>query len=530
MKTAIKSILVVGGGSSGWMAAAAFYHRLGKDCKISLLESNTIPTVGVGESTIIGFKRFVKLIGLEDKEWMKECNATYKNSIRFTNFKSNDGTSFHYPFGGKLDKQSMSDWSVLSAGNKNFTPDSFCEFHNDNFHLAKWNKNTHNTDGLLRNFNFLEDTAYHFDASAFGQFLKKRFNKVNHYIDDVVGVEKDEEGYLTCVLGSSGTKYEADLYVDCTGFNSILLEKEMESEFLSYKPWLSNDRAIAAHVSYTDKEKQLTNYTDCTALGNGWVWNIPLWSRIGTGYVYSSDFIDDDSAEKEFKKYLGTEEVNITKKINIRHGIRKKGWVKNVVGVGLAYAFIEPLESTGLVSTHVAISQVVELLERKKYNLTGFDIDGYNYTSQLNMNGFRNFVSIHYKFSSRTDTPYWKYQTQEKDWWKVWDDEQIDKRFYSFTTKTAGVMFDNFYEMIHYFHSCAHIWPVEFDGVAYILAGMGYKPIDTYHADLLQSSKESGRQLKEVYDGWKRHVSNVTEKVQRLPSSCEFMRRYVYEI
>ena len=359
MKTAIKSILVVGGGSSGWMAAAAFYHRLGKDCKISLLESNTIPTVGVGESTIIGFKRFVKLIGLEDKEWMKECNATYKNSIRFTNFKSNDGTSFHYPFGGKLDKQSMSDWSVLSAGNKNFTPDSFCEFHNDNFHLAKWNKNTHNTDGLLRNFNFLEDTAYHFDASAFGQFLKKRFNKVNHYIDDVVGVEKDEEGYLTCVLGSSGTKYEADLYVDCTGFNSILLEKEMESEFLSYKPWLSNDRAIAAHVSYTDKEKQLTNYTDCTALGNGWVWNIPLWSRIGTGYVYSSDFIDDDSAEKEFKKYLGTEEVNITKKINIRHGIRKKGWVKNVVGGGLAYAFIEPLESTGLVSTHVAISQVV---------------------------------------------------------------------------------------------------------------------------------------------------------------------------
>ena len=109
MKSVIKNILVVGGGSSGWMAASAFYHRLGKDCQISLIESDTIPTVGVGESTIIGFKRFVKLIGLQDEEWMKECNATYKNSIRFTNFRSNDGTSFHYPFGGKLDKQTMQD-------------------------------------------------------------------------------------------------------------------------------------------------------------------------------------------------------------------------------------------------------------------------------------------------------------------------------------------------------------------------------------------------------------------------------------
>ncbi len=269
MKKTIKNILIVGGGSSGWMTASAFYHCLGNDCNISLVESKNIPIVGVGESTIIGFKRFIKLVGLKDEEWMKECNATYKNSIRFTNFYKNDGTSFHYPFGGKIDKQSMLDWSFFAAKDKNLTNDSFCEFHNDNFHLAKWNKNTKNKDGLLKHFNFSEDTAYHFDATAFGQFLKQKFDKVNHYIDDIIGVKKDEDGYLTCILGESGHKYEADLYVDCTGFRSFLLEQQMGSEFLSYKPWLSNDRAIAAHLPYTDKQTQLTNYTDCTGLSSG---------------------------------------------------------------------------------------------------------------------------------------------------------------------------------------------------------------------------------------------------------------------
>lgn len=278
MKTRIKNILVVGGGSSGWMTAAAFQKSFGKQCRISLIESNKIPIVGVGESTIIGFNRFLKLVDLKDEEWMPACNAVYKNSIRFTNFAKNDGTSFHYPFGGEITKQSIADWSVLEAKHKH--SNSFCEFHNDNYHLAKWNRNTKNEDGILRNFNFDEDTAYHFDASAFGKFLKTKFPQVIHYTDDIIGVEKDEDGYLTCVLGESGTKYQADLYVDCTGFKSLLLEKEMGSKFLSYKPWLSNDRAIAAHLPYTNKEKQLTNYTDCHALSSGWVWNIPLWNRM----------------------------------------------------------------------------------------------------------------------------------------------------------------------------------------------------------------------------------------------------------
>jgi len=528
MKKRIKSILVVGGGSSGWMSASAFQKRFGKNCKVSLVESDKVSTVGVGESTIIGFNGFLKLLGLNDKDWMKECNAVYKNSIRFTNFARNDGSSFHYPFGGELTKQSISDWSVLAAKHKNLNDNSFCEYHNDNFHLAKWNKNTKNEDSILRNFNFDDDTAYHFDASLFGQFLKNKFKEVTRYVDDIVGVERDEDGYLTSVVGESGQKYTADLFVDCTGFRSLLLEKEMGSKFLSYKPWLSNDRAIAAHVPYKDKEIQLTNYTDCHALSSGWVWNIPLWNRIGTGYVYSSDFIDDDSAEKEFKKHLGIEDVEIHRKIQIRHGVRKQGWIKNVVGVGLAYAFVEPLESTGLISTHAIISQIIELLERKNFYPNGFDIDGYNYNAQLNMNGFRNFVSVHYKFSSREDTPYWKYQTREKDWWKPWNDEHNSEDFYTWSVKSSGVMFTNFYEMLHFFHSAAHVWPKEYDGVAYIMSGMGYKPIGDYHLDILRNSEDDDKSLDEIYEVWRRHVYKITEEVKKLPSSYQFMKRHIY--
>ena len=136
----------------------------------------------------------------------------------------------------------------------------------------------------------------------------------------------------------------------------------MNSKFISSKKWLSNDSAFAARIPYTNKETQLENVTNCTAIENGWVWNTPLWSKIGTGYVYSSDFVDDETAEKEFKSHLGVEDIDL-RKIKFRHGYHQKGWIKNVLGIGLSYAFVEPLEATGLSSTHVMIERACELLE-----------------------------------------------------------------------------------------------------------------------------------------------------------------------
>jgi len=519
----INSIIVVGGGSSGWMTASALSKYFGDQLSISVVESARVPTVGVGESTIIPFNKFLELVGLKDTDWMKHCNATYKTSIRFTDF-SEKGKVFEYPFGEYLNDKTITEWAMIAA-KYNLDADSFCKFHNDIYFLAHHNRLTKNLDNELR-FNFNKDTAYHFDASEFGKFLKKHICDragVTHYIDDIVATQKDDDGYIQELIGDSGTKYKADLYIDCTGFRSAILEKEMHSEFLSYKPWLSNDRAIATRIPYTNKKQQLDSVTNCTALNNGWVWNIPLWSRIGTGYVYSSDFVDDETAEKEFKDHLGLDEIEINK-INIRHGIRKKGWVKNVVGVGLSYGFIEPLESTGLVSTHAMIVKIVELLDRTNRNVTNLDIDGYNYSAQAELNGFRDFVGYHYKLSRRTDTPYWKYQTEEKDWWAI-DDSMFQKS----SIVSANLKFDNFYAMMHENHSLAHKWPTDLAGMNYILAGMGHRPFGKYLLKWLTDSDSTlNTTIDGIYQAYSKDILHLEEYVKTLPTTYEFMKKYIY--
>lgn len=519
----IKNILVVGGGSSGWMAASGLAKYFGDKVKVSVVESSKISTVGVGESTIILFNKFLELVGLEDTDWMRHCNASYKTSIRFTDF-SEKGTVFEYPFGEHTNDKSITEWAMIAA-KYGLDNDSFCKFHNDNYYLATHNRLTKNLDGEL-NFNFNRDVAYHIDASAFGKFLKKKICDplgVEHFVDDIVSVEKDEDGYLTSVVGDSGTKYTADLFVDCTGFRSAILEKEMHSEFLSYKDWLSNDRAISTRIPYTNKQKQLTSVTNCTALSSGWSWNIPLWNRIGTGYVYSSDFIDDDSAEKEFKKHLGTDDIEINK-IRIRHGVRKNGWVKNVVGVGLSYGFIEPLESTGLVSTHMMISMIVELLDRTNLRVSGLDIDGYNYAAQTQLNGYRDFVGFHYKMSKRDDTPYWKYQTQQKNWWSM-----DESKFYRTTTRMNGTTYTHFYDQLLQNHSWLHQWPADASGILYILAGMGHRPFGNYYRGwLTKNNSELEDQTDQIYKEYQRYVKETEEHVKTLPTTFEFLKKYIY--
>jgi len=503
----IKSILIVGGGTSGWMAAASLSHN-GFD--VSLVESKSVPTVGVGESTILGFNRFLQSIGLKDQDWMRKCNATYKNSIRFTDFYKK-GTSFDYPFDQHLTEEGITEWALMSA-KYDLPPESFCEYFSDNYFLAKHNRNTKGDSNF--EFNFDQYTAYHIDAKLFGEYIKDNASRIKHYYDDIVGVTKDENGYLTSVVGQD--TYTADLYVDCTGFQSLLLEKEMGSEFTSFKPWLSNDRALAAHIPYRNKSEEIVNYTKCTAIDNGWVWNTPLWDSLGVGYVYSSDFVDDDTAEMELKKHVGVDDIDF-RKINIRHGMREKAWVKNVVGIGLSYAFVEPLESLSLVSTHDNIFYLLELLERKNCDVNGFSIDGFNYLCKTNLARNRDFVSLHYKLTSRTDTPYWRHQS-EKEW---------PQQDYG-TNK--GV---DYYTDMHRVHSLEHRWipQAETDGFFYILAGMGEKPYGKILLGQLKGMNyppASSSKLETLYKDFKKEVDEMNTYVKTLPSSYEFLKKHIY--
>ena len=259
-------------------------------------------------------------------------------------------------------------------------------------------------------FNPNLEYAYHFDATKFGLWLRDKYcKKVKHIVDDIKTIETNKDG-----IKSLNKKYKADLYIDCTGFKSMLLGETIKEPFDSYSDMLPNDSAWATRIPYKDKKKELVPYTNCTAIENGWVWNIPLWSRIGTGYVYSSKFVDDDTALKQFKKHLKREDLEF-KNIKMRVGLHNRLWVKNVVAIGLSAGFIEPLESNGLFSVHEFLLKLVRNLQREK--VSQWDRDNFNYSCKALLNTFAEFVSLYYALSHRNDTEYWR-NCINKTWYR----------------------------------------------------------------------------------------------------------------
>tara|TARA_R110002020_G_scaffold21316_5_gene72195 strand:+ start:122 stop:1609 length:1488 start_codon:yes stop_codon:yes gene_type:complete len=399
-------ILIVGGGSAGWMTAATLESQLPQH-KISLIESKNISTVGVGESTIRQIFEWMRMLNINDEDFLKHVDGIYKLSIKFTDFYKK-GEAFHYPFGGaplEENKAGYNDWWFKKIFNPS-TPNSDYADCIYPLQMAYVNQNKFDKEQV--------EYAYHFDAAKFGIWLRDKYcKKVKHIIDDIVSVEQDENGIV-----SLNKKYKADLYIDCTGFKSLLLDKSLKEPFESYSDMLPNDSAWATKIRYKNKKKELVPYTNCTAIENGWVWNIPLWSRIGTGYVYSSKFVDDDTALKEFKKHLGKKDLEF-KKIKMRVGVHKRVWVKNVVAIGLSAGFIEPLESNGLFSVHEFLIRLLRNLRREK--ISQWDRDNFNYQCKHLFKTFAEFVSLHYALSHRDDTPYWRHCMN-----KTWDNSLIN--------------------------------------------------------------------------------------------------------
>lgn len=405
-------IIIVGGGSAGWMTATTLI-RLFPEKDITLIESPDTPVVGVGESTLGFINQWMKLIGLKDKEWMKDCDATYKLSIKFINFFKQKGGGFHYPFGDPFE-------DGLPAGKNTWyfkklleplTPWSdYARFLYPGIALVEQNTFGSNEKGELANFDLEKNSAYHFDAVKFGQSLKKNIcipEGVKHILDDVKTIQKNARGNIV----SLNNKYFADMFIDCTGFKSLLLGKEMNVPFKSYNDLLPNDSALALQLPYTDKEKQLVSFTSCTALANGWVWRIPSWNKIGTGYVYSSKYVSDEEAKREFIDHLWCDhEIDARemsfKKINMRVGLHDEIFHKNVVAIGLSAGFIEPLESNGLFTVHQFLIQLARLLHEQEINQ--LEKDMFNKTCKDEFNTMAEFVAIHYYMSKRNDSKYWK--------------------------------------------------------------------------------------------------------------------------
>lgn len=428
----INKIVIVGGGSSGWMSASTLIKNF-PEKDISVIESPNVPTVGVGESTIGQINGWLNDLDIKDDDWMKDCDASYKLSIKFTNFYKENSGSFHYPFGEPWFTGCVfgyDDWYIKKVFHPETPVQDFAESFFPAVALSEKNKIIENKNDELPGWRFDNDTAYHFDAAKFGAWLRDKYAKprgIKHIVADVTSVITNDNGVDYLQL-STGEQVTADLFIDCTGFNAILIDKALEVPFKSYSDLLPNDSAWATRVPYQDKETELEPYTNCTAINNGWVWNIPLWSRIGTGYVFSSKYVSDEDALAEFKHYLANERfVKIPqdvidtlefKKIKMRVGIHEKVWTKNVCAIGLAAGFIEPLESNGLYTVHEFLRKLVNVLYRG--SISGFDKAEFNSMAEGDFRAFAEFVAIHYALSQRSKTKYWQ-DIQDKEDWKQLD-------------------------------------------------------------------------------------------------------------
>lgn len=509
----INSICIVGGGSAGWMSASALIKQF-PDLNIILVESPNIPTVGVGESTIARINFFMDTVGLKDSDWMKECNATYKSSIQFTDFKEK-GHSFQYPFGflnynGK--EHGVSDWFWIEKECP-IEDTNFAEFYHDSMIALKHNKFV---DSGLEHFDFKYDTAYHMDAALFGEWLKNNVcipNGVKHILGEVKSFAKRKDGSLDYIVTENET-ISADLFIDCTGFSSLLLEQIMGSEFESFHDTLMNDSAVATIIPYIDKETEMTAITNCTAIENGWVWNIPLWNRIGTGYVYSSQFASKEQATEEFIAHLGERGKTAEfRHIKIKHGVHKKSWVKNVVGVGLANGFIEPLESTGLVLTHEAIHLIIDTLGQRDRYINQYDVDSFNFGMYDLTKGFKDFVSIHYALSTRNDTPYWKHVTENMSY---------SPKMNNWETSIQNE-YQDLAEGLHTYNSFERL---SGRGLLYVAAGFGYSPVSKRKMPFQLAVNQPN--LEKTKDAWIEHRNNLLKKLENAPSQYEYLKKNIY--
>lgn len=529
----IKSIVIVGGGSSGWMTAAAICRRL-PNIKLTLVESPEIPTIGVGESTIGHINQFMQLLGIRDEDWMAACNATYKTSIKFIDFRENPQEKphkFHYPFGiyDFTDKpRLLMEWFLIKAKYPDINPENFAEFYHDSVLMTDAGKMSRNENSELRGFDFATDTAYHMEASLFGAYLRDNLclpTGMTHIVDTVVDATQSTDGSISGIVTQASGTLTADLYIDCSGFKSLLLEQKLGVPFVPFSDTLLNDSAVATVIPYIDKNIELENYTSCTAIEAGWVWNIPLWNRIGTGYVYSSKFATKEQAEQQFRKHLKSNRMLFPdaaradaaelRHIKIRHGVHTHAWEKNVIGVGLSNGFIEPLESTGLMLTHEAIVKIIAMLSMRNGTVTQFDVDLFNHAFYEQISGFKHFISQHYAMSMRNDTPYWKAATSDITYSRPMTD---------FTPS----MYNSYNDIANAQHR-SRIYSTELGGIMYIAAGMGYNPMDPALKEFLDRKyKEPLGYETAVYQKWQDHRQRIQKIVAALPTHKEFLEKTIY--
>ena len=400
MSQPVRSVLIIGGGTAGWMTAASLSHRLQRlGVSITLVESTTVGTIGVGEATVPAIRRYFQSLNLNAFDVMKSTNGTIKLAIEFDGWK-HEGHSFMHPFGrygleaGPVAFHDI--WNCLRAHGDAGTLDEYSM----GAQLARAGRMVEPPDNPRVEFEHF-DWAVHFDASQFAAYLRlfaeaRGVQRIDARVSEVL--RDGETETIRGVRLDSGETLEASLYIDCSGFHRLLIEKSLQAGFVDWRHWLMCDRAVALPCAHADPAA-LAPYTRSRALDAGWAWRIPLRTRVGNGYVYSSDHISDEQALTTLHGQLEGKVFGDPNFVRFRAGHVRRFWIGNCVAIGLSAGFLEPLESTSISLIQMGIDKLLTFWPDE--SIAPSVIDEYNRISIAEYERIRDFIILHYSANGR---------------------------------------------------------------------------------------------------------------------------------
>ncbi len=507
MSEQIKKVTIVGGGTAGWLAAAiiAAKHKRattqsGNDApvQVTLIESSDIPTVGVGEGTWPTMKNTLKEIGLKESEMFAKCHATFKQGGKFVDWVKGDGDFYYHPFTVPLGYGRI-DLAPYVSSIEEYAVESNYQHHICEANLAPRSIAEGEFGGQC-------NYAYHFDAGAFADLLKHHCREnlgVKHVVGTVADVKLAVDGSIDGVALIDGQYLQADLFIDCTGFQSLLMGKALGVKFKSMNKYLFNDSALALHVPYDVPQAPIPSHTVATGQSAGWIWDIGLTSRRGVGHVYSSEFLSDDEAANNLSRYLGVSQNEIEpRKISFESGHREKWWHKNCVAIGMAGGFVEPLEATAIMLVEISSRFVAENLPPNKAVMPTI-AKRFNQQMTYKWSRIIDFLKLHYMLTQRPE-PYWQAHTQSDS---IPDSLKEDLSIWSYRGPTHAD-----------FESAIELFPAA--SYQYVLYGMGFKPDFSQHQHLYNQQQQAALIMQ-------KNKQITQQMLSSLPPHREFIQQWL---
>ncbi|MDO3381286.1 tryptophan halogenase family protein [Gilvimarinus algae] len=488
--TRIKKVVIAGGGTAGWMAAALISKSLGRGVELTLVESDAIPTVGVGEATIPPIINFHKVLDLGEKEFLSRVNGTFKLGISFEGWHDLGKDYVHsFGFAGKSNWAAEFHHFWVGAKKRGIDVSQYGDYCAE--HLAARMKKFAVVPKNGVNY------AYHLDAGLYAKFLREVSEKYGAVRKEgtIAKVNLDQDdGSIKSILLESGETVEGDLFVDCTGFRALLIGEALGTGYDDWSHWLPCNSAVAAQTELTAPPLP---YTRSIARPFGWQWRIPLQNRAGNGLVFSSDYLSDEDAKTFLAENVDGKLLTDPRVIKFTTGSRKVHWKKNCVAIGLSSGFLEPLESTSIHLIQRSITRLVQLFPSN--GIKQSQVDEFNQQCRDEIESIRDFIILHYHVTDRDDSDFWRY------------------------CRTMDVP-DSLSHRIKLFKETGKIFKKDLDLFAeeswvQVMMGQGLMP-DAYHPVVDTMADDSlGEFLKDT-------LMSTKQKVERLPEHHEFIEYY----